>query len=155
VISDRHDQQARLASRQGGGDQTLAGLPLTGEASSGNQVVNGGTDMTESAARTRAQVVITGGTYVPSAYDEPAEGPSLSRIHLEEDFSGDITGVGSAELLQVTRSDGQASFAGKSGSPAGSAGGRALLVPGRRQATTARSWSGSPRNPRRSTCARS
>jgi hypothetical protein len=54
--------------------------------------------MTESAARTRAQAVITVRTYVPSAYDEPAEGPALSRIHLEEGFSGDITGAGSAEL---------------------------------------------------------
>ena len=50
--------------------------------------------------------------YEPSAYDEPAEGPVLTRIHVEESFSGDITGAGVAEFLQAARPDGSASFAG-------------------------------------------
>jgi hypothetical protein len=63
-------------------------------------------DMAENAAlRTRAQAVITVGKYEPSAYDGQAEGPALSRVHLEESFSGDVSGIGVAELLQATRPD--------------------------------------------------
>jgi uncharacterized protein DUF3224 len=61
---------------------------------------------------TRANAVITVHKYEPSAYDEPAEGPALTRIHVEESFSGDISGDGVAEFLQAARSDGSASFAG-------------------------------------------
>ena len=46
--------------------------------------------MGESASRTRADAVITVHKYEPSAYDEPAGGPVLTRIHVEESFSGDI-----------------------------------------------------------------
>ncbi len=66
----------------------------------------------ESAARTRANAVITVHTYEPSAYDEPAEGPVLTRIHVEERFSGDISGDGIVEFLQAARADGSASFVG-------------------------------------------
>src|SRR4029453_2483080 len=31
-------------------------------------------------------------TYEPITYDQPAEGPALVRIHVVEDFSGDIEG---------------------------------------------------------------
>ena len=68
--------------------------------------------MSESAGRTRATAVITVHKYEPSAYDEPAEGPVLTRIHVEESFSGDITGDGVVEFLQAARADGPASFAG-------------------------------------------
>jgi hypothetical protein len=68
--------------------------------------------MTESAARTRAKAIITVREFAASAYDEPTEGPSLSRVHLAEVFSGDIIGVGEAELLVATRPDGQSSLAG-------------------------------------------
>ena len=50
--------------------------------------------------------------YESSAYDEPAEGSVLSRIHVEESFSGDITSDGVVEFLQAGRADGSASFAG-------------------------------------------
>lgn len=50
--------------------------------------------------------------YEPAAYDEPAEGPALVRIHVEEDFSGDIVGSGVAEFLQTAGSESQASFVG-------------------------------------------
>ncbi|HEX5295430.1 MAG TPA: DUF3224 domain-containing protein [Streptosporangiaceae bacterium] len=68
--------------------------------------------MSDSAQRTRATAVITVHKYEPSAYDEPAEGPALTRIHVEESFSGDITGDGVVEFLQAAEADGLASFVG-------------------------------------------
>jgi hypothetical protein len=68
--------------------------------------------MSGSAQRTRAAAVITVSKYEPSAYDEPAEGPALTRIHVEESFSGDITGDGVVEFLQAAQADGSASFVG-------------------------------------------
>ncbi len=68
--------------------------------------------MSDSAQRTRATAVITVHKYEPAAYDEPAEGPALTRIHAEESFSGDITGDGVAEFLQAAGADGSASFVG-------------------------------------------
>jgi len=68
--------------------------------------------MTETTTRTRANAVITVHTYEPAAYDEQAQGPALSRIHVEESFSGDITGDGVVEFLQAAREDGSASFVG-------------------------------------------
>jgi hypothetical protein len=65
-----------------------------------------------SAARTRANAVINVDKYEPSAYDEPAEGPALTRIHVEERFSGDISGTGVVEFLQSAGADGAASFVG-------------------------------------------
>ena len=62
--------------------------------------------------KTRASAVITVHKYEPAAYDEPAEGPALARIHVEESFSGDISGDGVVEFLQAARSDGSASFVG-------------------------------------------
>jgi hypothetical protein len=68
--------------------------------------------MTERAGRTRANAVITVHNYQPSAYDEPDEGPVLTRIHVEESFTGDITGDGVVEFLQAGQGDGSASFVG-------------------------------------------
>jgi Protein of unknown function (DUF3224) len=65
-----------------------------------------------SAPTVRAAAVITVHKYEPSAYDEPAEGPALTRIHVEEGFDGDIVGAGVAEFLQVAGTDGPASFVG-------------------------------------------
>ena len=61
---------------------------------------------------TRANAVITVHKYQPAAYDEPAEGPALTRIHGEESFGGDISGAGVVEFLQAARADGSASFVG-------------------------------------------
>jgi DNA-binding MarR family transcriptional regulator len=60
----------------------------------------------------RANAVITVHNYEPAAYDEPAEGPTLTRIHVEERFIGDIQGDGVVEFLQAARADGSASFVG-------------------------------------------
>ena len=68
--------------------------------------------MTETVARTRATAVITVHRYEPSACDEPAEGPLLTRIHVEESFSGDIVGHGVVEFLQAAWVGGAASFVG-------------------------------------------
>lgn len=62
--------------------------------------------------RTRATAVITVHKYEPSAYDEPAAGPALTRIHVQESFNGDIQGAGVVEFLQAGRADGSASFVG-------------------------------------------
>jgi hypothetical protein len=82
--------------------------------------------MSESGGeRTRANAVITVQKYEPSAYEVPAEGPVLTRIHVEESFSGDIEGDGVVEFLQAARADGSASFVGierVSGQLAGRAG---------------------------------
>jgi hypothetical protein len=75
--------------------------------------------------KTRANAVITVHKYEPVAYEEPAEGPVLSRIHVEEAFNGDIEGDGVVEFLQASRPDGSASFVGierVSGSVAGRTG---------------------------------
>jgi hypothetical protein len=69
-------------------------------------------DMSDARAGTRASAVITVHKYEPATYDEPAGGPVLARIHVEESFSGDISGDGVAEFLQAARADGSASFVG-------------------------------------------
>jgi hypothetical protein len=61
---------------------------------------------------TRADAVITVHQYQPAAYDEPADGPALTRIHVEESFAGDISGEGVVEFLQAAHADGSASFVG-------------------------------------------
>src|SRR5207244_10949285 len=71
-----------------------------------------GQEMSEPGARTRANAVITAHKYEPASYEEPAEGPVLARIHVEESFSGDIAGDGVVEFLQAARADGSASFVG-------------------------------------------
>ena len=68
--------------------------------------------MSETGATTHASAVITVQKYEPSAYDEPAEGPGLTRIHVEETFDGDISGAGVVEFLQAASADGSASFVG-------------------------------------------
>ena len=68
--------------------------------------------MSEANARTHASAVITVHKYEPAAYDEPADGPVLTRIHVEESFTGDISGDGVVEFLQAAGDDGLASFVG-------------------------------------------
>ena len=68
--------------------------------------------MSEASARTHAAAVITVHKYEPVAYDEPAGGPVLTRIHVEESFAGDISGDGAVEFLQAAAPDGSASFVG-------------------------------------------
>jgi hypothetical protein len=80
--------------------------------------------MTEEAGRTHATAVITVHKYEPVPYDEPAEGPVLTRIHVEESFSGDVDGAGVVEFLQAAQADGTASFVGIE-RVSGSVGGRA------------------------------
>ena len=62
--------------------------------------------------RTHATGKIDVKVWEPKPYDEPSEGPALVRIHVEEDFSGDIEGSGEVEFLQAQRPDGSASFVG-------------------------------------------
>ncbi|MBV8942403.1 MAG: DUF3224 domain-containing protein [Solirubrobacterales bacterium] len=62
--------------------------------------------------RRRATGKINVKTYDPTPYDQSAEGPTLSRIHVVEDFSGDIAGEGVATFLQTTRAEDEASFVG-------------------------------------------
>ncbi|MVU82914.1 DUF3224 family protein [Nocardia sp. ET3-3] len=50
--------------------------------------------------------------YEPVAYEEPEQGPVLTRIHVEESFSGGIEGEGVVEFLQSSNADGTASFVG-------------------------------------------
>jgi hypothetical protein len=62
--------------------------------------------------RTHATGKINVKTYEPTPYDQPEEGPALVRIHVVEDFAGDIAGEGVATFLQVTRGEDEASFVG-------------------------------------------
>jgi hypothetical protein len=62
--------------------------------------------------KTRATGVIAVHKYEPEAYDSPSEGPVLSRIHVEETFTGDLAGEGVVEFLQAAAADGSASFVG-------------------------------------------
>ena len=89
--------------------------------------------MTEPTARTRAHAVITVHKYEPAAYDEPAEGPVLTQIHVQESFTGDITAAGTVEFLQAGYPDGSASFVGierVTGTVAGRSGSFLLLDAG-------------------------
>ena len=62
--------------------------------------------------QTRATGTIDVRTFVPTPYDEPDDGPSLVRIHVEETFAGDVTGEGVVDFLQVLLADASASFVG-------------------------------------------
>src|SRR5262245_65939329 len=79
--------------------------------------------MTAASERAHATGRISVRKYEPAPYDEPADGPALVRIHVEEDFSGDIVGSGVAEFLQTARSGSDASFVGEA-HVSGSVGGR-------------------------------
>jgi hypothetical protein len=65
-----------------------------------------------STERIHATGKISVNKYEPSTFDEPEEGSAVVRIHVEEDFSGDIEGSGVAEFLQTARSEAEASFVG-------------------------------------------
>jgi Protein of unknown function (DUF3224) len=67
---------------------------------------------TSGNGKARANAIITVHKYEPAPYEQPAAGPTLSRIHVEESFSGDIEGEGVTEFLQAARADGSASFVG-------------------------------------------
>jgi hypothetical protein len=62
--------------------------------------------------RTHAEAKIAVQTYEPEVYDESAGAPTLVRIHVEEQFSGDIEGAGVANFLQVSLAEDSASFVG-------------------------------------------
>ena len=65
-----------------------------------------------SPERTHAAGKINVKTYEPAPYDQPDDGPALVKIHVVEDFSGDIQGEGVATFLQTTIGDDEASFVG-------------------------------------------
>jgi hypothetical protein len=73
--------------------------------------------------RRHATGKITVRTYEPTSYDQPAKGPVLSRIHVEEEFAGDVEGTGVVEFLQAQVSADTASFVGLE-RVSGSVGGR-------------------------------
>jgi uncharacterized protein DUF3224 len=68
--------------------------------------------MTTTTTRAWVIAVITVHTYVPAPSGQPAEWPALTRIHVEESFSGAITGAGVVEFLQAASAGGPESFAG-------------------------------------------
>jgi hypothetical protein len=51
-------------------------------------------------------------TYVPTTFDDLADGPSLVEIQVTETFSGDIEAEGTVRFIQALRKDGSASFVG-------------------------------------------
>jgi hypothetical protein len=89
--------------------------------------------------RCHATGTISVRTYEPTPYDQPPAGPVLSRIHVEEEFSGDIEGTGVVEFLQAQVSEDAASFVGLervSGSLGGRSGTFLLEDQGRLKGTT-------------------
>jgi hypothetical protein len=66
----------------------------------------------QETVKQHAKAVITVHKYEPTEYDKPAEGPTLTKIHVEEAFSGDIEGEGQVEFLQAASANGSASFVG-------------------------------------------
>jgi Protein of unknown function (DUF3224) len=62
--------------------------------------------------RTHAEGKIDVKSYEPKPYDEPPHGPALVRIHVVEEFSGDLEGGGVADFLQVSTAEDSASFVG-------------------------------------------
>jgi hypothetical protein len=86
---------------------------MTGRPGSSRHLRKGQQTMSVSTDKAvRANAVITVHKYEPAAYEQPGEGPVLTRIHVEESFSGDIEGDGVVEFLQAARPDGSASFVG-------------------------------------------
>ena len=65
-----------------------------------------------SVERNRATGTINVKIWEPVPYDQPGDGPTLVRIHVEEDFSGDIEGSGVVEFLQAQMADDDACFVG-------------------------------------------
>jgi hypothetical protein len=61
--------------------------------------------LSPSQQRTRATGKIDVKTYEPAPYDQPLKGPALVRIHVAEEFSGDMQGEGVATFLQTTIGD--------------------------------------------------
>jgi hypothetical protein len=80
----------------------------------------------------------------PKPYDQPADGPALVQIHLEEDFSGDIQGSGVADSLWAQLAEDAASMVGMArvtGSIAGRSGAFLLQAQGTlRGATVSSTW---------------
>jgi hypothetical protein len=64
----------------------------------------------QDSPRTHAEAKIAVQTYEPEPYD--ADAPALVRIHVVEQFSGDIEGEGVANFLQVSLAEDSASFVG-------------------------------------------
>jgi uncharacterized protein DUF3224 len=71
--------------------------------------------------------------YVPTTFDEVADGPALLEVQLTETFTGDIQGEGIGRVIQAARKDGSATFSGLErvrGSMAGRTGTFLLQVTG-------------------------
>ena len=51
-------------------------------------------------------------SYEPTPYDEIADGPSLLEIRVNETFTGDIEGEGSARVIQAMHKGGSATLVG-------------------------------------------
>jgi uncharacterized protein DUF3224 len=51
-------------------------------------------------------------SYVPTTFDEVADGPGLIEVQLVERFSGDVEGEGTGRAIQAVRKDGSATFVG-------------------------------------------
>jgi hypothetical protein len=51
-------------------------------------------------------------TYVPTPFDEIADGPSLVEVQLSETFRGDIAGESTVRVIQAAGKDGAMSFVG-------------------------------------------
>jgi hypothetical protein len=66
----------------------------------------------QTSQRTHAEAKIAVQSYEPEVYDESIDAPALVRIHVEEQFSGDIEGAGVANFLQVSLAEDSASFVG-------------------------------------------
>jgi hypothetical protein len=66
----------------------------------------------EQSDRIHATGKIAVKSYEPTPYDEPTQGPVLVRIHVVEEFSGDLDGDGVADFLQATLAADSATFVG-------------------------------------------
>jgi hypothetical protein len=63
-------------------------------------------------SKNRAEGHIEVNTYDPAIFDESADGPVLTDIHVTETFSGDFQGKGIVHFVQAAFPDGSASFVG-------------------------------------------
>lgn len=59
---------------------------------------------------TRATATFEITTWDAATYDEPAEGPKLSRVTVRKLFQGELTGESTAELLMSQAQDGSAGY---------------------------------------------
>lgn len=98
---------ALMAACSNDGTKQTSRMPSVAEMRVGAE---GSTTMRAGKQRATGQTKVH--HYEPTAYDETADGPSLTEVRVQETFHGDIEGHGSVRVIQAIRPDKSATFVG-------------------------------------------